>query len=908
MDSNNVIDKIKNIPFMFIENKGSQSEGKEFFSRYRNYHMNFERQAFTVIDNKKGNCLKVTLKNSNKEHEVNGEGQLPGKINYLVGNNEDKWLKQLSVYSKVRYEEVYSNIDLVFYDKQHQLEHDFILKPGADSEMIAFSFEDAGEIKINDNGDLCICIQDEIFTFLKPKSYQMIDDKLIKIESSYYFKDLKTVGFKIEEYDKNKELIIDPILLYSSYLGGIDSNLGEGAYALEVDSLGYIYLSGYTTSMNFPLQNPLQGRLKGISDAFVTKFTPDGNSLVYSTYLGGSNLDFATGLTIDKAGNAYVVGYTNSLDFPTKNAYQATLNAVGAQNAFVTKLNSDGSSVIYSTYLGGKNTDYGNAVTLDKNECAYITGYTNSPNFPTKNPIQSQLLGINNAFITKFNEQGNGLIYSTYLGGSQIDIGNSIAVDDNECAYIAGSTNSPNFPLKNPFQSRLGNSTGLRDAFVTKINVNGGSLAYSTYLGGNGEDFGNGIAIDSIGRAYVTGSTLSSNFPVEKPIQPNLRGEANAFVTTLSVDGTMLVFSTYLGGSGFDYGNAVDVTSYGGIVVTGGTTSVNFPTKNPIQANNKGNTDAFLTEISLKDQSILFSTYLGGINLDFGSAVIATPNRLYVAGVTLSTDFPVVNPYQESLQGTADAFISIIEENANITIKKSGSPEIIYVGDTITYEISITNNGTGQANNVMVKDYLSSDVKFIEISVDRGIAINNDGNILWTIDSLGQNETLTAIIEVKALAIGDVVNRAIVTWDNMIPTPTPIEAIARTTVMTKLSTGPVLKSTKCYENISEKLVIAINNTTDNPVEIVVEYYSLEHCKKCTKVINALIEPHCTELVGFCRPSRVYKVDFDKVLKGVYMCTSIQYSSEYRECHSYENGTFIQENTMYHTQLINLLEC
>jgi hypothetical protein len=379
-------------------------------------------------------------------------------------------------------------------------------------------------------------------------------------------------------------------LIYSTYLGGRG---GDDGYGIAVDANGNAYVAGYTGSANFPTMNPFQASLGGTEDAFVTKLNAAGNALVYSTYLGGSDQDAGLGIAVDAAGNAYVTGFTNSTDFPTKNPFQPSLG--GNYDAFVTKLNTAGNAVVYSTYLGGSGVDGGEGIAADANGNAYITGSTTSTDFPTKNPFQASSGGSTDAFVTKLDGLGNAAFYSTYLGGSGIDGGQGIAADAAGNAYVTGWTRSTNFPTKNAFQATF--SSGEDDAFVTKLDSVGKTALYSTYLGGSGDDLGYGIAVDAAGNAYVTGETSSTDFPTKAAFQANLGGYYNAFMTKLNTGGNALVYSTYLGGSGIDigYGIAVDASS---VYVVGQTSSSDFPTKNAFQATfSGGEDDAFVAKI-----------------------------------------------------------------------------------------------------------------------------------------------------------------------------------------------------------------------------------------------------------------------------------------------------------------------
>ena len=319
-------------------------------------------------------------------------------------------------------------------------------------------------------------------------------------------------------------------LVFSTFLGG---NEDEG-YGIAVDGAGSAYVTGLTYSTDFPTQSAYQATLRGTYNAFVTKLTPAGDALAYSTYLGGSGLgDAGWGIAVDGAGSAYVTGYTQSTNFPTQSAYQASYQG-GIQDAFVTKLTPTGNALVYSTYLGGSSWDGGYGIAVDGAGSAYVTGGTTSWNFPTQSAYQATNQGVGNAFVTKLAPAGNALVYSTCLGGSGNDQAYGIAVDAAGSAYVTGLTSSTNFPTESAYQPT--DQGGGWDAFVAKLTPAGNALAYSTYLGGSDRDFVFGIAVDGAGSAYVTGTTRSANFPTQSPYQATSQGgPEDAFVTKLTL-------------------------------------------------------------------------------------------------------------------------------------------------------------------------------------------------------------------------------------------------------------------------------------------------------------------------------------------------------------------------------------
>jgi Beta-propeller repeat len=367
-------------------------------------------------------------------------------------------------------------------------------------------------------------------------------------------------------------------------------------------------------------------------------------ALYYSTYLGGSAADYAYAIAVDKVGNTYVTGGTGSANFPTAHPLQASLR--GSVDVFVTKINASGSARLYSTFLGSGGVDEGRGIAVNSRGEAYVTGNAGFSDFPMKNPIQGTWGGSGDAFLTKLNASGSGLVYSTYLGGNGIDQGNGIALDPAGNAYVVGTTNSTNFPTVSPFQVGKG---AQNDAFVAKINPAGSAWVYATYLGGNNEDQGNGIAVDASGNAYVTGYTASTNFPVQSAFRGFNTGVVDAFVTKLNPVGSALVYSTYLGGSALDYGTAIAVDSAGSAYVTGIVTSDDFPLANPIDATLGSHAvdDVFVTKFTPSGSGLVYSTYLGGGSADDAYAIaLDRAGNAYVTGRTNSSDFPLVNPIQ----------------------------------------------------------------------------------------------------------------------------------------------------------------------------------------------------------------------------------------------------------------------
>jgi len=685
------------LPLHFEANQGQVDERVRFLSRGSGYNLllTFNEAVLTLSRRENDdNRNRATERNStysgvesliqtgtlwmrwegaNEDSKVEGVEGLEGKSHYFIGNDPEKWRRNISLYRKVRYRDLYPGVDLIYYGNQRQLEYDLIVMPEGDPNAIRLAIEGAEEVRVNEGGDLVVRISGGEVIQHKPLIYQETEGKREIIRGGYVVDPLGKedekgkvrISFKIDHFDREKPLIIDPYLVYSTYLGGWSTDL---AYAIAVDDSGSAYITGGTLSPDFPTINPIQG-LNGNADAFITKLDPSGTALVYSTYIGGANSnatnDSGKGIAVDSSGSAYITGSTSSTDFPTVNPIQAVYGG-GITDGFVTKLDSSGSALVYSTYLGGDGeNDYGSGIVVDSSGNAYITGLTESTNFPTSlNAFQPLNGGDADAFVTKLDSSG-ALVYSTYLGGVDWDGGLAIAVDSSGNAYVTGETYSLNFPTKNPIQASL---RGLyADAFVTKLNPSGTALVYSTFLGGSygpvyDIDYGNGIAVDDSGSAYVVGSTWCTNFPTVNPIQASNAGVRDVFVAKLNPPGTALVYSTYLGGSNDDNGNGIAVDSTGSAYITGATNSTDFPTINAIQPSIGGNTDAFVTKLNPSGSALVYSTYLGGNGSDNGWGIAAdSSGAAYVAGATSSTNFPTVNPIQASNAGGNDAFVTKID-------------------------------------------------------------------------------------------------------------------------------------------------------------------------------------------------------------------------------------------------------
>lgn len=634
--------------------------------------------------------IHLKLKNANPKSIARGLDRLPGHSNYFIGNDPHHWRTNVPQYAKVKYTDIYPGIDLVYYGNQGQMEYDFVVKPGADPRIIQWDVEGTQKGRMDSEGNWILATPGGETILKSPVCYQTREGFRQPIPGRYALRGNKGLAFEIGDYRRDEPLVIDPILTYSTYLGGSGHDNGTG---IAVDSSGNVYITGGTTSSNFPVTNAYQPYMPNSStDGFIAKLNPSGSVLIYSTYLGADLVSGGNAIAVDEDGNAYVAGYTESHNFPVTNAFQTTLGNGAISNAFVAKLNPSGNTLLYSSYLGGLDQDSGTGIALDSSRCVYVTGYTNSHNFPTTLAYQPALgaPGATNAFISKVNASGTTLLYSTFLGGSGVDQATGIVVDSSDCAYVAGYTTSSNFPISNAYQSSLAVGA-VQNAFVTKINAAGSALVYSTYLGGNKTDFGMGIALAS-GNAYVVGTTNSTNFPTTGGAIRSALGTAaaNAFVTELNGSGNGLLYSTYLGGSVSDQGTGIGVDSAGNFYVTGYTTSHDFPTVDPLQSSlaSAGNSDVFVAKFNPAGNSLLYSTYLGGSSVDAGAAIaVDSFGSAYVTGATQSTKFPTVTPVQPNLAGVTNAFVFKIFSSSDYTGSAPPQP-----GTCFTYPAPATGN------------------------------------------------------------------------------------------------------------------------------------------------------------------------------------------------------------------------
>jgi len=815
------------LPLSFEVNRGQSNAAVKFLARGAGYNL-FLTPTETVLalhkneKRKEGNnrrskdanvsniavhaqrpasqtTLRMKLANANPQTRVTGLEELPGHVNYLNGNDPQRWQTNVATYRKVKYENVYAGVDMIYYGNHNQLEYDFIVAPNADPKAIRLNFAGADSIKVGVAGDLIIRAGKDEIRQRKPFLYQEANNVRREIAGRYVLNAKREIGFAIGAYDVTKPLVIDPVLVYATYFGDIT----EESQGIAVDSTGSGYLTGHSYAPNLPTTpGAFQNNSTG-GDVFVSKLTPDGSAFVYSAFIGGSDFDIGNSIAVDAVGNAYVTGWTVSSDFPTRNAFRPAHRSESIApdlDAFLVKLNASGTDLLYSTYLGGSDFEIGLGVAIDSNGNAYLTGRTDSTDFPTtpgalratRNPASPG----GDRYVTKINPNASGaasLVYSTYC-----DAGEGIAVDSNGNAYVAGGT------------------------LALKLNANGTGLVYSFSFGNTNDGSSvypnavvHAIALDSSGNAYLTGSTFSSKFPTRNAFQETYGGGSmffiDAFVAKLNASGTALLYSTYLGGNGYDEGTSIAADSAGNAYVTGSTDSTDFPVRDALQPSFGGGggftyppnksialsaSDAFIAKINTNTSgadSLIYSTYFGVNSNETGRGIaVDATGSAYVTGFSVSVGIAVVGIIHT---GSMPLATSIGANNGNLQ-----SPFVLKIADTAasslqfsaaTYSVaedggsaSITVTRTGDATRAATVDYATYDGTASERSNYTAASgtlrfapgeTNKTFNVLVTDNAFTEgNRTVNLILRNPTVgtALGSPISAQLTIRDNDTATPT----------------------------------------------------------------------------------------------------------------------------------------
>ena len=804
-----VLTTYSRLPLIFEANQGQSDPRVKFLAHGRGYGLYLTDQEavlalqhFTARSrNAAASVVSMKLAGASVGEPV-GDGPLPSRSNYLIGNDPANWHRDIPQFARVRYRNVYPGVDLVYYGNQGQLEYDFEVSPGSDPKFVALKFGGPRDLTIDSNGDLILALGGNEVRLQAPRVYQKLGSEERTVAGRFALRGQAKdeVGFELGPYDRTRTLIIDPKLAYSTYLGGSGAEscsaitglaFTPGCPGIAVDAASNAYVAGSTESTDFPQTTGEYQTALGAgatANAFIAKFNSIGQ-LVFATYLGGSGIDYTAGVAVDSGFDIVVAGTTNSGDFPTEGsnpAFQATPIS-GGQHVFVSKLDPAGRTLLYSTYLSGNGVDIASGVALDPGGNAYVTGTTTSTESQTGFPstvgaYQVLSKSTNQFFFTKVNPNAGGsssVPYSTYFGGSSPStgaaVGGGVAVDGTSNAYITGGTTFTDMPVLNAYQAT---SEGNSDTFVAKINaagVTGNQLLYSTYLGGSGDDIGYGIAVDSGGDAYVTGSTDSTDFNVTGTItttslQPTNHGGTDAFVAKLGIPcvGTScttsdvpLNYFTYLGGSGADTATAITVDNTGGARITGVTNSADFPiVGSAVQTTYQGgNSDAFFARVDtlatcspINNPSCVptsVTSYFGGNGTDIGTGVaVDQQGSSYLTGETTSTNFPVLNADRGNFEAPSDDFVSKLAPVLILTMPTpSAVPLVVGVGSQVSFAYTITNSGEF-TNGVTLTDFLPvSGATFVSATASPGTCGSPTNNtVLCNIGTLNAGATATVTV------------------------------------------------------------------------------------------------------------------------------------------------------------------
>jgi hypothetical protein len=676
------------LPLAFVENRGqtdnrvryhAQGSRHGFFLTPRELRLAFQ----TGSDRRRGVALALRFLGGNPQVVLKGEQRLPGKVNYLRSNDPARWRTGLRGYGRIVYRELWPGVDLALRGRAGELKYEFRVRPGARPADIRLAWRGADGLAHDGAGGLLIETAQGVLRDSPPVAYQVIGGTRVPVDTRYVLNRgaevERSYGFAVGRgYRPDHELIIDPGLAYSTFLGG---GAHEEGADIAVDGSGNAYVTGFTQSPDFPTTPGAFDRTGAAGnnlDAFVTKLNATGSALVYSTFLGGSNFEWGRGLAIDAAGNAYLAGQTKSSNFPTTGgAFDRTFNVddcprcgIDQYDAFVAKLNPSGSRLVFSTFLGGTDFDDAFAVAVDGAGNAHVTGQTGSTTFPTTGgAFDRSRNGSFDAFVTKLNATGSALVYSTLLGGADNELPAGMALDSAGNAIVGGGTRSANFPTTpGAFDSTHngGAFDELFDAFVTKLNATGSALVYSTFLGGSKSDFTAGFAVDAARNAYVVGSTLSPDFPTTPGAFDSVFAGSEGFVARLNAAGSSLVYSTFLGQAA---ASAVAPDADGNAWLAGSTSSPSATTTADASDRqfNGGPSDAYVAKLNAAGSALLFATFLGGSESEgAGDVALDSAGNVYVTGQTISADFPTTpGAFDRVFSGDpsifwADAFVAKI--------------------------------------------------------------------------------------------------------------------------------------------------------------------------------------------------------------------------------------------------------
>jgi hypothetical protein len=715
------------LPTVFESNRGQTDPQVRFLARHGGSSLFLMEDGGAVLSLGRGvdgerQTVRMSLVGGSPHPQAVGEGE-HGAASYYRGNDPAKWIVGVPTWDRARYSSVYPGIDLVYYVDGGRLEHDFLVAPGADPQSILLRFDGLDQkdrpVVLDGEGRLRLATLAGELVLEAPRLYQEVDGEKRNVAGRYQPAGPGRVRFAVGEYDRSRPLVIDPVLVYSSFLGGSGNEAGESYTA--ADPAGNSIFVNWDFSDDFPLVAPILTTRPGSFDMVIAKVSADGSHLVYSTFFGGTGGDQPTGLAVDAAGNAYVAGLVFSVDYPVLNAVQPVLGG-GGSDFFITKLSPAG-TLVYSTYLGGSNFEYdfvswSSIIAVTPGGTVYLAGGSASADYPQVHAIQGLTPGdcvyywdpnpqqCQDAVLTVLSPSGQQILYSTFIGGSGDDWTGTLGVDSDGTAYLMGFTGSTDFPLVNPFQVTDG-------LFIVKIRPDGTPPVYSTRFGA-GQMLPWSIAADAEKNAYIFLSTYTPGLlPVKNAIQPVHGGGGHDwYLAKINPRGTGLDYATYLGGTDFDGGWRMALDPLGNAAMVGytlipfdapnGHVEPGFPLVRPLRAIQFP--DALVAKVHGTGPTLLYSTPLGGSGDDraFGVAMDARGD-VYVSGLTDSADFPLAHPMQPALNGPSDNFVTRIADG--IATLATPSRIAAQPGGTVTVPVRFTPGGFDIAFTAFSIDY-----------------------------------------------------------------------------------------------------------------------------------------------------------------------------------------------------------
>lgn len=728
------------IPLYFIPNMGQVAQEALFYARTPRYNLWLTAGGMVFETprslNRDGSVSRLVFVNARSSAVVEAGEPAAHKVNYLKGKDKSRWYTGIPTSMHVRYRDIYENINLKVYGMEKQIEYDWVVKPGGDPASIVFQYEGVGDTFIDDRGNLAVSTAAGQWMHKKPLAFQVSGSGKETVDVRYKKLGKNRYGFHVGAYDRDRELVIDPLILaFYTFLGGTGD---DDFQDIALDASGNIYACGASTSTDFPLQTPYQGAIAGGRDVVVAKFTNDGTGLLFSTYIGGDDEDNCIDMELDSTGAIYVAGLSGSSNFPTVNPYQGSL--AGNWDGFIFRLSADGSTLLYSTYFGGMGQDWMMDIALNNADEIYVTGVTYSfDDFPLQNALQSTYGGgEGDAFLAKLNASGSGLLFSTYLGGSGGELSHGLELDASGNIFVAGNTASNDFPVLNAYQSVKSGGEYGEDGFVTKVSADGSTILYSTYLGGDRSEFLYDIAVDASGAFYVAGSTYSLDFPVTPGAFQEIKHSSDlyseGFLTKFTADGSALTYSTYLGGTD-NYGEIMKIAPQadGTTYVTGNDWCADFPVVDTYIPDWWTPAGAYVARFSADGSSLLYSSFVtkdGGGN-SFAMEVDGS-GAVYVAGMG-GGDWTAYEGYQETFGGgNSDGYVAklVPSDILDITITYPVGGEAFEAGSTVT----VTWTAPATVQNVMIDSPCDPSLY---------ITIPNTGSFEWTVpDNVSPNCTI----------------------------------------------------------------------------------------------------------------------------------------------------------------------